>query len=111
MSNVDVASDCARKMISREMRGPNDLRPAMNRLEQQFGIPFWPLEHLRRGNAKTIEANLFHKIRAAYFAHCERHLKALQHELSLEKASGNDDNSDLLVEVETLLAKAEKRHG
>lgn len=111
MSNVDVAGLYARTMVGREMAGPNDLNPAMQRISNRHEIPFWSLDHLRRGKAKTIEASLFYKIRAAYFAHCERQLKALQHELSLEKETGNVANLDLLAEVEALLAKAEKRHG
>lgn len=106
-----VASEYVKRMISREMRGPNDMGPAMNRIEQKFGIPFWSLDHLRKGKAKVCDVALFQRIRLAYFDHCERQIKALQHELKLERLSGDDTNDDLLAEAETLLAKIHKRKG
>lgn len=101
----------ARRMIAREMRGPNDAGEAMNRLEAKYGLPFWSLEHLRKGKAKTCDVGLFSRLRTAYLDHCERQLKALEHELSIERAAGNDDDADILAEVETLLAKVAERKG
>lgn len=54
---------------------------------------------------------MFQKIRAAYLDQCERQLRALQHELAIERTSGNDADTDLLAEVETLLAKVEAKRG
>ncbi len=105
MNNVEVAGNYARTMIGREMRGPNDLGPAMNRLEQKYGLPFWSLDHLRKGKAKTVESGLFQRIRSAYFAHCERQIKVLQHEMRIEKVVGHDVDENLLAEAEALLAK------
>lgn len=109
--SATVASDYVRKMIAREMRGPNDLGPAMNRLEQKFGISFWQQEHLRKGKAKTCETSLFARIRGAYLTHCETKLRQLQHEIELERAKGNDLDADLFAEAETLLAKIQERKG
>jgi hypothetical protein len=106
-----VASEYVKRMISREMRGPNDMGPAMNRIEQKFGIPLWSLDHLRKGKAKVCDVALFQRIRAAYLEHCERQIKALKHELQLERLSGDDTNDDLLAEAETLLAKIHERKG
>lgn len=90
MNHAETASDLTRRMIGREMNGPNDLGSAMERIERRFGIPYWTQDHLRKGKAKTIETGMFNRIRAAYLAHCERSLKRLEHELKLEKARGDD---------------------
>lgn len=107
--SASVASEYMRRMIGREMKGPNDLGSAMNRIEQKFGIPFWTQEHLRKGKAKTCDAGLFDRIRSAYLTHCERSLKKLQQEIHVERAKGHDLDADILAEVEALLAKVEAR--
>lgn len=104
-----TASEYVRRMIGREMQGPGDVGPAMNRLEAKYGIPFWTLEHLRKGKAKTVDVSVFARIRAAYLNHCERQLRSLEHELRIEKARGNDRDQDLLAETEALLAKLAAR--
>lgn len=106
-----AASEMVKRMIAREMRGPSDLSEAMRRLDRAYGLGYWTLDHLRKGRAKTCEAGLFQKIRAAYLDQCERQLRALQHELAIERTSGNDADTDLLAEVETLLAKVEAKRG
>ena len=60
-----VASEYMRRMIGREMRGPNDIGAAMNRIETKYGIPFWTQEYLRKGKAKVCDVGLFVRIRAA----------------------------------------------
>lgn len=110
-ATVAAASDMVRRMVAREMRGPSDTGPAMQRLEQKYGLSFWTLEHLRKGRAKVCEAGLFQRLRGAYLDHCERQLKALKHEIEIEKARGNDADADLLAEAEALLAKIKQRKG
>lgn len=102
-----AATELTRKLVAREMRGPSDTGPALCRLESKYGLPFWTMEHLRKGRAKTVDALLFARLRAAYLDHCRRQIAALQHELELERASGDDRNQDLLAETETLMAKLE----
>lgn len=106
-----TATEYVRKMIGREMQGPGDIGPAMSRLEAKYGIPFWSLDHIRKGKAKTVDVGLFARIRGAYLDHCERKLKALEHELRLERARGDDRDQDLLDQVETLLAQVASRRG
>ncbi len=107
--SAQAATEYMRRMIAREMRGANDLGPAMGRIEQKFKIPFWTQDHFRKGKAKTCDAGLFQRIREAYLAHCERSLRALEHELEIERAKGNELDADLLAETQALLAKIEKR--
>lgn len=109
--SATVASEYMRKMIAREMKGPNDLGPAMNRIEAKYGLSYWTQEHLRRRKAKSCDVGLFARIREAYLDHCEAQLRKLKHEIEMEKAKGNDLDADLLAETETLLAKIAARRG
>lgn len=93
-------------MVEREARGWGDQGPAQERLEVRYGLPFWSLERLRSGQAKTIDAGLFARIRAAYLDVCERQVANLQHEIAVEKAMNEDDSlADLEREAAALAAK------
>lgn len=106
MSSATAASDYVRRMIEKETRGWGDQRNAMSRLERRYSIPFWSLNHLRTGRAKTVEAGLFSRIRSAYLDLCERELAKLQHELAIEKARHpHDDFTDLESEAEELRSR------
>lgn len=111
MSSVEVAADYANRMIEREARGPGDTEEAMRRIEARTGVGYWTLWGLRyrRRDLKTIAADQFNRIRAAYLSTCERQLHALQHELALEKARcGDDAFADLVDEAEALVARLKK---
>ena len=57
-------------------------------------------------SAKTVEAGLFARIRAAYLDLCERQVSKLQHEIALEKAMNEDDTlEDLEREASRLAAR------
>lgn len=110
MSSSFVASDYVRRMVEKETRGWGDQRNAMSRLERRYGIPFWSLNNLRTGRAKTVEAGLFSRIRTAYVDLCERELAKLQHEIAIEKAQHpHDDFADLESEAEALLARVQAK--
>jgi hypothetical protein len=104
-----TATDLVRIMVQRESRGPGDTGNAMSRLEQRYGIGFWQLSHLRKGNAKTVDVGLFARIRAAYFDMCARQASALLHEIEMDAAAGNDDLDDLEAEARALVAKIQAR--
>ena len=91
-----VATTHVRRMVEMETRGSGDTEGAMRRIEARYGIPFWSLVHLRRGAAKTVDADLFHRIRGAYLSYCEHKISALQHELAIEKAIEADDDLEAL---------------
>lgn len=106
MSSAAMASGYVRRMVEKETRGWGDQSNALSRLERRYGLPFWSLNNLRTGRAKTIEAGLFARIRSAYLDLCEREIAKLQHELSVEKAlNPNDDFDDLELEAQALLAR------
>ena len=101
-----VASEYVRRMVARESRGPGDTDGAMQRLEARYGIGFWQLSHLRGGRAKSIEVTLFARIKAAYLDYCERQVRALEHEIAVEKAMHEDDSiADLEREAAALAAR------
>ncbi|WP_027039100.1 hypothetical protein [Mesorhizobium ciceri] len=110
MSSADVASDYVRRMVENETRGWGDTDNALARLEAKYGLPFWSLQNLRMGRAKTVEAGLFARIRAAYLAQCERQISRLQEELKIEKAiCGDDTFEDLEREVSDLVARIQEK--
>lgn len=103
---VDTAGSYVRRMVEREARGWGGQTQAQARLETRYGIPFWALERLRTGRAKTVEAGLFARIRGAYLDLCERQVAKLQHEISVEKALNEDDTlEDLEREARSLAAR------
>jgi hypothetical protein len=90
MSSAQVASGYVRRMVENETRGWGDTDNALNRLEAKYGLPFWTLQNLRTGRAKTVEASLFNRIKAAFVDQCGRHAARLLHEAEMAKA-GNPD--------------------
>lgn len=110
MSSAMTATGYVRRMVEKETRGWGDQSNALSRLERRYGLPFWSLNNLRTGRAKTVEAGLFARIRDAYLDLCEREIVKLQHELTVEKALNPDDNfDDLAREAETLLARVQAK--
>jgi len=109
MSTVEEAGNYVRRMVEREAKGWGDQENALSRLEVRYGLPFWSLNNLRTGRAKTVEAGLFARIRGAYLDLCERQVAKLQHEISIEKALNEDDTfEDLAREAANLAARLEK---
>lgn len=112
MTSVDMASDYANRMVLREARGPGDTEAAMRRVEARTGIGFSTLWSLRYRPPKTIDRDLFQRIKGAYLSLCERQLASLKHELAVETARGTDDDfSDLVAEAENLVAKLKAAQG
>lgn len=112
-----TASAYVRRMVELESRGSGDTERALRHIEAHFGLPYWPMWHLRKGKAKTVDAALFERIRLAYLAFCERKVAALQAELENEKAIAPDDDLATLEAAASELAakiaeaKARRRAG
>jgi hypothetical protein len=64
MSSAEMAAGYVMRMVEAETRGWGDQENALSRLEARYGLPFWTLNHIRTGRAKTVEAGLFARIRA-----------------------------------------------
>lgn len=108
MSSAEIAAGYVRRMVEKETRGWGDQEGALSRLEARYGLPFWTMNNLRTGRAKTVEAGLFARIRGAYLAICESQVARLQHEISVEKALNEDDDlADLEGQARRLVEKIE----
>ena len=92
VSSADAAADYVRRMVEKETRGWGDQSGALARICRNCGIPFWTLNNLRTGRAKTVEAGLLARIKGAYLDLCERQVERLQHEIAVEKAKNEDDD-------------------
>lgn len=103
-----VATQYVVRLVQSEARGPGDTEGALRRLEAKYGLPYWPLVHLKRGAAKTVEVGLYARIRSAYLDMCERQVRKLQHEIAIEKAvEANDSLENLEAEALRLAARIE----
>ncbi len=113
MSSAAVAGDYLRLMIAEEMTAWGDQKSALNRLAIRYRLPFWTANNIRTGRAKTIEADMFQRIRQAYLDVCERQIERLQHELAIEKAKGTDASLEGIAREAAALAArlAETRKG
>lgn len=106
MSSAEVATGYVRRMIEYETRGWGDMDNALDRLEVRYALPRWTLNNLRTGRAKSVEAGLFARIRAAYLDLCERQIEKLQHEIAIEKVLNEDDTfEDFEREAASLAAR------
>lgn len=106
MSSAVTAQSYVKKMVERESVGWGDLSQALDRIERKYGLPFWTLNNIRIGRAKTVEASMFARIRSAYLDMCERQITKLTHELELERGLHGDAlDPNLLAEVQILAAK------
>ena len=106
MSSAQVASGYVRRMVENETRGWGDQDNALSRLEAKYGLPFWTLQNLRTGRAKTVEASLFNRIKAAFVDQCGRHAARLLHEAEMAKVGNPDvDLDDIENQIRALAAK------
>ncbi|TIW28712.1 MAG: hypothetical protein E5V63_04340 [Mesorhizobium sp.] len=106
MSSAEVATGYVRRMIEFETRGRGDLENVLSRLEVKYALPRWTVNNLRTGRAKSVEAGIFARIRAAYLDVCVRQVEKLQHEIAIEKVLNEDDTfEDLEREAAALAAR------
>lgn len=105
MGSAEVASGYVRRMIEKETRGWGDGNNALTRLARRYGLSHWTLNHLRTGRAKTVEAGVFARIRAAYLDLCAEQIRKLQQEIAIEKALHDDDSFQGLEQEAARLAE------
>ena len=101
---IEAAYDYASRLVEEEQRGA-DVEAALHRLEQRYGLSPNQIMHLRSRRAKSCDVGLFARLRAAYLDLCERQVTKLQHQIAVEKATGDDDLEDLVREAADLAAK------
>lgn len=105
---VEAASSYASRLLEMEQRG-SDLDSALFRLEQRYGLSPNQILHLHRKRAKSCDVSLFARLRGAYLDLCERQVSKLQHQIAVEKATGDDTLEDLEIEAVALAAKIAAR--
>lgn len=106
---VEAASNYASRLLDMEQRGSSDTEGALYRLEQRYGLSPNQITHLRSRRAKSCDVSLFARLRAAYLDLCERQVSKLQHEIAIEKATGDDTLEDLESEARALAAKIQAK--
>lgn len=108
LMTVEAAADYARKVhgfLEAGARDEDHLDVAFDAFERRYGIGRWTLEHLRKGRAKTCDVGVFARLRAAYLDLCERQVAKLQHQIAVEKATGDDTLADLEADARLLAQK------
>ena len=115
MSSVQMAGtagDYVRRMVAAESKGWGDQAEAQERLEARYALPFWSLERLRTGQAKTCEASLFFRIKAAFAHHCATKAAQLMHEAEMAQAVHADDDIRIIQdEIRALQARLAAAQG
>ena len=108
MSSAQVATGYVRRMIENEVRGWGDQENALHRLASRYRVPFWTLNNIRTGRAKTVEAGVFETIKAAFADHCGRQAARLLHEAETAKAVNPDVHlDDIEDQIRALVARLE----
>lgn len=105
---VEAASIYATSLLEHEQRG-SDIESALNRLEQRYGLSPNQIMHLRSRRAKSCDVSLFARLRLAYIDLCERQVSKLQHQIAVEKATGDGTLMDLEQEAAALAQKIAAR--
>lgn len=105
---VEAASNYASMLVELEARG-SDTEAALFRLEQRYGLSPHQIMHLRSRRAKSCDVGPFARLRMAYLDLCERQVTKLQHQIAVEKATGDDDLEDLVREAARLAEKIAAR--
>lgn len=105
---VEAACDYASRLVELETRG-SDTDAALHRLEQRYGLSPNQIIHLRSRRAKSCDVSLFARLRGAYLDLCERQVSKLQHEIAIERATGDDTLEDLETEARALAAKIQAK--
>jgi hypothetical protein len=112
MSTADMATGYVRRMVENETRGWGDQDNALSRLEARYGLPYWSLQNLRMGRAKTVEASLYNRIKAAFVDHCGKQAARLLHEAQMAKVGNPDvDVADIENQIRALASKLEAAKG
>lgn len=112
MSTAVQAQGYVKRMLENEGSTWGNLAQALEKIERRYGIPYWTLNNLRTGRAKTVEAGLFQRLKTAYLDHCERQIARLQHELEMERERTADAlDEDLLAQVQSLAEKVKEAKG
>lgn len=102
---ADRATVYVGEMYETEYRGWGDGQNALSRLSELTGVPFWSLDHIKRGKAKTVETSLFNKIKSGYLRYCLGKVDQLMEKIEAEKEAHPNVSLDVLEEEVDLLSR------
>jgi len=106
---VQQAASWSRKLTQMRARGPGDTDNAMRGIERDYGIAhsiLWSLRY-RPERYRTIGAEIYARLQAAYAAECERQQRKLAHEIEITKAIAGPDHA-AVVAAEALVSEETK---
>ena len=104
---VEQAATWTRKLTQMRARGPGDTDNAMRSIERDYGIAhstLWGLRY-RPDRYRSIGAEIYARISAAYAAECERQVRKLAHEIEITKAITGASHASVRA-AEALVAAA-----
>lgn len=108
MSSAEMAAGYVRRLVEMETRGWGDQKDALKRVASRYRVPFWTLDRIRSGRAKTVDAGIFSRIREAFIDQCERSAARLLHDAEIEKAVNPHVHlDDLEDQIRALVARLE----
>lgn len=90
MTTAIEATGMIRTMVKLEANDGESVNDALTRISHRYGLPFWPLSHLRKGNAKKLDGSLGDKIRRAYLDFCATFVARMELGICRMKAAGHD---------------------
>ncbi len=110
MSAVETAGNYVRQVVELRAKGWGDQAATVREFAHRYGLGFNTLERLRTGAAKSVDTDLFFRIRAAYLDLVERQIEKLQQQIAVEKAIAPDDDLEGFgIEAAALAAKIAQR--
>lgn len=107
MSDADFVSEAsgwARRLTQSEARGPGDMENAWCRLEARYGVSWRTFWALRYRVPRDITASVYHRLRSAYEAECERQMCRLQNEIEITKEKVGADHRTVVAAEAALRA-------
>jgi hypothetical protein len=108
VSSAQMATGYVRRMVENEVRGWGDQENALQRLATRYRVPFWTLNNIRTGRAKTVDAGVYETIKTAFADHCARQAARLLHEAETAKAVNPDvPLDDIEDQIRALVARLE----
>lgn len=110
MSGAIITSRMDAIINASRRRGEQDAS-TLERVCRSFGLPFWTLENIRKGRAKTVPIDLLDRLGEVWLDICESELRRWEAELATERAKGSvdDDLLNLEREASNLRARLEAR--
>ena len=105
-----IITDRMNAIVNAERKRGEQDSSTLERVCRLYDLPFWTLENIRKGRAKTIPLDLLDQLGTVWLAVCDKQLRRWEQELATERAKGfGDDILDLEREAANLRTRLEAR--